>query len=244
MKKSLKNLSSIFYNLSIYYSIIGFLSILALLGLRDFGFSAVWQIGVSVAAAVVSGVFFDYLEQKKVVLTPGPFISGLIIGLVGRFGEQFFVLILISIFAMASKFFFKLYGRHVLNPAAAGLFLGMVILGSFPAWWGGSSYPLVFYIWIAGLLLKFKRWAPLAGFIIPAISTGGPAILWSGSFLFFSTVMLIEPMTSPIKKNSGFIYGIFISLGFFVFSRFTTLDPLIPSLLLGNFVGRVLDRHI
>lgn len=244
MQELIKRSVSLFYKVSIYYSIIGFLLILVLFGIKDFGFGPIfWQIMPPLLATFMAGLVFDYLETKKWQITLGPIVSGLIIGLVAQFGEKALVLALIGILAMAVKFALKLYGKNIFNPAGSGLFLGMLLFSSYPAWWGGSSYPWLFYLWIPGLLLKLKRWAPIVGFLVPIVVFNGPSLILSGSLLFFLSVMLIEPMTSPVNTKAGLIYGLIVSFGYLILSQ-TRFDPLIPALLLGNFSGRLLNRYL
>ncbi|MBI2596336.1 hypothetical protein HYW46_06405 [Candidatus Daviesbacteria bacterium] len=245
MKELFGQAQHLFYKVSIYYSIIAFLLVLVGFGVKDFGLAKIfWQVLPPLFATILFGLLFDYLETKKWQVSLGPVVSGLIIGLVGQFGERAWVLFLIGFVAMGIKFLVKLYGRNVFNPAASGLFLGLILFSSHPAWWGGERYPWIFYLWIPGLLFKLKRWAPMVGFLAPSALFGGLNILTSGSMLFFSSVMLIEPMTSPVKMKSGLIYGMVVAFGYLVFSKFILLDPLIISLLFGNILGRVLNRRL
>lgn len=247
MKKLFSQGVELFYKISIYYSIIAFLLVLVGFGLWDFGFSKVlWQVLPPLFATIISGLLFDFLETKKWQISLGPVVSGLIIGLVGQFGERVWVLILIGVLAMAVKFTLKLYGKNIFNPAGSGLLLGMVLFSSYPAWWGGSNHPWLFYLWIPGLLLKLKRWAPMIGFLIPLMLFSGFYISVSGSLLFFLSVMLIEPITSPLKIKVGLIYGVVVAFGYLILSQphlQSLTDPLVPSLLLGNLLGRILGRY-
>lgn len=228
------------------YRLLGiFLACLYLIGIFQFGFQKIlWQVIPPILATVISGAIFDYLEDKKLELPITPFVSGMIIGLVAQFGETPLKLGLIGIAAMTIKFCLVLKGRRLFNPAASGLFLGMIFLSSYPSWWGGSSLPLVFLIWIPVLLYKLKRWAPIVVFLAILTLFNGAGILTSGSLLFFSFVMLIEPITSPYKTKSGLVYGFIVALGYMIISKFFNTDPLIPSLLLGNLTNRVLSRYI
>lgn len=221
--------------ISIYQAVVSFLVFLSLLGSFFFGFEEIlWQVLPPVIATVVSGVIFDYLETKSFQFPTTPLISGLIIGLVAQFREDPLTLALIGIVAMGIKFVVRVKGRRVFNPAASGLFLGMIILGSYPSWWGGERIPLVFLIWIPILLYKLGRWAPIVGFLLPVALVDGLGSLTSGSLLFFTSVMLIEPITSPFKTKPGLLYGLIVAMGFIIFGRFTTWDALIPALLIGN----------
>ncbi|MBI2020496.1 hypothetical protein HYS94_03665 [Candidatus Daviesbacteria bacterium] len=230
--------------INIYRLITLLLLLLYFLGILIFGIEKIiWQALPAILSTTLAGALFDYLELKRFSYPITPFISGLIIGLVAQFGADAIVLVVIGFLAMAAKFFIKWDGRHIFNPAASGLFLGMILFSSYPAWWGGSGYFWIFFIWIPILLIKFKRWAPMVGFLIPVIIKDGGLILTSGSLLFFLSVMLIEPKTSPADVKIGLIYGIIVGIGYLIFSQ-TTFDPLISSLLIGNLGGRLLGKFL
>lgn len=168
-----------------------------------------------------------------------PLITGLIIGLVAQFGASPMTLVIIGVAAMVIKFLVKWDGRHIFNPAASGLLIGM-FLGSYPSWWVGGENIWIFLIWIPILLYKLKRWAPMVGFLLPTVLIGGFTILTSASALFFTSVMLIEPKTSPADIKLGLIYGVVVALGYIILGRFSQLDPLILSLLIGNLIHSIL----
>lgn len=231
--------------LSIYYLIIIFLISLYILGALSFGYSAVFsQFLPPVIAAIACDSLLRYFKVKKLVILPSAAISGLIIGLVAQFGEDPLTLLLIGIIAVLSKFFIKLEGRHIFNPAGVGLLAGSILFSSQPSWWAGGVSFLVFIIWMLILLYKMKRWAPMAAFLLPAFLIGGSNIITSSSALFFISVMLIEPKTSPSTVKLGLIYGLVVAVSYFALGRFLSFDPLIGSLLIGNLTARVLSKYI
>ena len=230
--------------MSIYHLVITFLLLLYFLGFLQFGFEKIaWQFFPPVIATTIAGVILDYIELKRWTLPKTPFITGLIIGLIGQFGESALTLSIIGVLSMSIKFFIKWQGRHIFNPAAAGILAGMLIFNSQPSWWSGGGSILPFLIWIPIFLYKFKRWAPMVGFLVPLIIFSGIRILASSSLLFFLSVMLIEPKTSPYEVKNGLIYGVIVGLGYILFSQ-TRLDPLITSLLVGNLGARLLQKVI
>lgn len=229
--------------MSIYQLIIIFLLILYFLGIVNFGMGMVLlQSFPAILSTTIFGALFDYFELKRWTNPKTPFISGLIIGLVAQFGASPLVLIGIGFAAMLVKFLVKWDGRHIFNPAASGLFLGM-IFSSYPSWWVGGEQIWIFLIWIPILLYKMKRWAPMVGFLLPLIVGHGLSILTSSSLLFFVSIMLIEPKTSPADTKNGLIYGFVVSIFYFLTSSFTKFDPVIPALLIGNLTNKILARY-
>ena len=150
----------------------------------------------------------------------------------------------INLYFKIPAYLTKNNSRHIFNPAGAGIVAGMLIFGSYPAWWVGGEYIWAYLIWIPIILYKMKRWAPMVGFLAPQILTGGFAILSSASGLFFLSVMLIEPKTSPSSLKLGLIYGALVGVGFIVLGRFSNFDPLTISLLFGNLTQRMLGKYI
>lgn len=231
--------------ITIYYLIIFFLISLCVLGAFQFGFLAVLKQVIPVlAVTILVDTIFRYFKLKNFRVSPSAIITGLIIGLVGEFGENPLILSLIAVLAIVIKVLIKLKGRHIFNPAAAGLLVGILFLNSHPSWWVGGDNLWVFLIWIPILLYKLKRWAPIAGFLVPVVITGGFNILTSSSSLFFLTVMLIEPKTSPAAPKLGLLYGVIAFICYLLISRFFSIDPFISTLLISNLTARVLGEYI
>lgn len=230
---------------SIYYLIIIFLLSLYVLGILTFGFEKVlWQGLPPALATTFTGFILDYLELKYWSKPLTPFITGLIIGLIAQFGAAPLTLVIIGILAMVIKFIVKWEGKHIFNPAGAGVVAGMLLFSSYPSWWVGAEFIWIYLIWIPIILYKMKRWAPMAGFLIPQILTSGLTFFSSASGLFFISVMLIEPKTSPSTVKLGLVYGLVVGIGFIALGRFSNFDPLTVSLLFGNLTQRVLGKYI
>lgn len=229
--------------ISIYYLIIIFLLFLYVLGTFTFGIQKVLFQGLpAVLTTVVAGTILDYWEFKRWTKPLTPLISGLIIGLVAQFGVNPFTLVFIGISSMVIKFLVKWEGHHIFNPAASGLFVGMVFLQSYPSWWVGGENIWIFLIWIPVFLYKMKRWAPMVAFLIPLAIFSGLGNLISSSLLFFASVMLIEPKTSPATTKLGLIYGFSVSAIYLLVGRFFEFDPFISSLLVGNLLYFILRK--
>lgn len=230
-------------NISIYYLVIVFLIVQSILGIFSFELSQVArQIIPAVLAAVVTDSIIKYIKLKNWKISPSAVISGLIIGLVGQFGASALTLILIGSSAMMIKAVIRLEGKHIFNPAASGLFLGMLFLNSYPSWWAGGVYIWPFLIWIPILLYKMKRWGPIIGFLIPVSLVEGISIFTSISFLFFLSIMLIEPKTSPSTVKMGLIYGLIVAASFLILGKVIPFDPLTISLLIGNLFNRISSK--
>lgn len=209
--------------------------------------------------------FFDLIltriKEKTWYWPISSWISGLILALVFWPDLPWYFLILLPLLAVLSKHFLR-FGkmRHVFNPAAFAL----VISGLFAptsSWWASSwgNIPLII-ISLIGIYILWRqsRWDEFLSFLFSyiiftiiffgfetstiAITTGSTVL--QGSFIFFATIMLIEPITSQFpSKNQKIIYGILV--GFFSvlitflitkYQSFNT-DPLLSGLLLANIAA-------
>jgi len=156
--------------------------------------------------------------------------------------------------AMLSKYVLAIRKQHLVNPAAAGALLSALIMGDGAVWWIGSApfFPLVA---VLGFLVvrKIHRGALFSSFTAVAISTlvavGASVVGWSAEnlrdlvyealvswpTLFFASVMLVEPLTTPPGKKLQVIYGVLVG---FLFAFPYRLGPLYATpelaLVLGN----------
>ena len=173
------------------------------------------------------------------------------------------VLTLLPVFANASKYVLVIKKRHVFNPAALAVVLSAVIFRTGASWWIGSKYLVVFVI-VMGLYTAYriKRFHLILSFLaIFALLTvafsalkgfsGGQSleqlvnILIYSPILFFSFVMLVEPLTSPAQRRIRIYYGVFIGAVLVLLQNFTTgiFYTLELSLLAGNVFGRAFNLN-
>lgn len=177
-------------------------------------------------------------------------VSGLIIGLLVDPSSRWYEVVATSILAISIKDFLRVNGRHIFNPAAAGLFLATVLFQRPVSWWGVSSSPLLILLTPALVsIVNMRRWRIIVSFLliyallislttsltIEILTTN----LLDPTVLFFALVMAPEPMTTPHKAGRQIIFGSLIALMAILFSllEFTFLgNPLISALLLGNIL--------
>ncbi len=212
-------------------------------------------------------LLWTFIRDKVWYFPLSSFISGFVIAIVSIPNPPLYVLILLPLLAVFSKqllHFGKM--RHVFNPAS----FAMVVMSFFlPAvsWWG-TSWDIIGLVVISifGLFILWRqeRWHVTIPFLFSyticlslfLLLTGITsdqlpnilnAELVNGTVLFFSTVMLIEPLTStfPTHKQRT-VYGIlvgFFSVAVMYILKLTGLphqDPLVVGLLLGNLTAGLL----
>lgn len=194
-------------------------------------------------------------------------ISGFVLSNVALFNPSLTMVVVLPLLAVSSKQLLHFgKNRHVLNPAGFSMTILNLVTPAV-SWWSVSwgLLPLV-VVSIAGLFILWRqsRWhvsltflgafslcfalfSVMGGSDFAGVLKSLPAFLVSGQILFFSTVMLIEPVTSgfPTWRNRV-TYGALI--GFFAAAvsaclRFIPqiqLDPLLVGLLLGNLSASLL----
>jgi len=143
-------------------------------------------------------------------------------------------LILVSAWAMASKYIIALSNRHLFNPAAFGAALMGVGLHRTVSWWVGDNVVLLPVIVLGGALILarlryFEMLSAYAAVVLGIsilhgnLSVAGVAHAISmmgihSMFCFFGMVMLTEPRTAPLGRWRQIVYGAFVGL---LFSPFT-----------------------
>ena len=136
-------------------------------------------------------------------------------------------IIFASVWAMASKYIFAYGNKHLFNPAAFGIAIGALALGSAATWWVSSTQLLLPLVVLGGLLIvrKIHRFdlviaCTLALIAAVAFTTSGNLAttlnitLFRSSFAFLALVMLTEPLTMPPSRTLRIIYGVMVGILF------------------------------
>jgi Na+-transporting NADH:ubiquinone oxidoreductase subunit NqrB len=145
-----------------------------------------------------------------------------------RDGAEIGYAIFASLWAIASKYILTVGRRNIFNPAAFGVALAAMALGSSVSWWIGGSLYFLPLVLAGGLLIMAKMDVTemLAGFAAAALLTvaltapsGDPLkavsdIALHSMFFFFGFVLLTEPRTAPLGRLNRFVYGALIGIVF------------------------------
>lgn len=134
--------------------------------------------------------------------------------------------VFVAAWAMASKYMLAAARRHWFNPAAFGMALAALALGTSVSWWvGGSPWLLVALLPGALLiLLKMRCYDLVLGFaaavlVTVTLAAGGSAnaleqVGLHSMFLFFAFVMLTEPRTAPSGRPLRLAYAVLTGILF------------------------------
>lgn len=186
---------------------------------------------VLVAASMLSNFALGYIFKVPVNVESMYITAFILFLIIPPTGDMMghVILALTAILAMASKFVLNIKGKHIFNPAAIAVLLvglsGLVL----PTWWVGSGVMLPLIL-ITGLLMvrKVRRFDLFLTFVVVAvIAIVATNINYGGTFLsslkgafvswplmFFATIMLTEPLTTPAAKKWRIAYGVIVGLLF------------------------------
>jgi ferredoxin-NADP reductase/Na+-translocating ferredoxin:NAD+ oxidoreductase RnfD subunit len=169
------------------------------------------------------------------------------------------LIMLVAATAMISKYLFTVNKKHIFNPAALAIFIFSVAGSGIGIWWVATPIMLPFVI-ILGVLIvrKLRRWDLFLSFVVTAtivflirsflsgVDLLSSASLFATSFpvIFFGTVMLTEPQTTPPNKTDRLIYGGIVGILFSVAFQFGTLSATPEfALLIGNIYSFFVSRY-
>lgn len=214
------------YRLVLYYLI---LLVVAGVGLSLFGSMSFGPINLILSCLFL--LFIGLVTNKifaKVFEIPANvesvYISVLILTLIitpAKSVHDFAFLFWAAVLTMASKFIVAVGRKHLFNPVAfAVLLTSYTAIGS-ATWWVGSLPMLPFVLFGVFVIIKVRRFDMIFYFyLVYLISLFGIDILTGlnpvislqksitdSPLLFFSFIMLTEPITTPPTKTLQSIYG-------------------------------------
>ena len=162
--------------------------------------------------------------------------------------KDFLLLALIPVIAVCLKFYGVYKGRPLLNPAVAAAFIVPLFEPSILiSWWGVN--PLGYYsflpllIWLFWGFLSWRKTWLAASFLLAFAGMG--ALLNGEKFLpiltdptvyFLALVMLVEPKTSPVKRNQQIAAGVFVGVLMVNLLNVGALQPYLVPLLAMNIL--------
>lgn len=167
---------------------------------------------------------------------------------------------LAAFIAVASKFVFRVRGKHVLNPTNGALVL-LLLVGA-PAWvspgqWGNVAF-FAFLMACLGMVTvtRSSRLDVVAAFLVSWCALVVGRSLWlgepmtipahrlqSGALLLFSFFMISDPKTTPDARVARIVFAVVVAVGAWVvqFRLFRT-NGLLWSLFVCSLFVPALDR--
>lgn len=195
-------------------------------------FDILLDVCISLFFCLVSNYIFAKFF-KAVTNSESVFITALILVFLipVKFPVNSVILAITCIFAMGSKYFVTIEKRHIFNPAAAAI-AGVALLSAehSATWWVGTP-AMIPCVLVGGLLLirKLQHEDLIFTFLLTYfIVAGGATFLRYGSLssvlsllqvslfhsalLFFTFVMLTEPLTSPTRKKQQNYFAMLVAI--------------------------------
>lgn len=200
---------------------------------------------------VANWIFAKVYEAPRNV--ESVWISGLILGLIVTPPKTLHEVIFVGWIAtltMASKYIFAIGKKHIFNPVALAAVLTAIFIKGSASWWVGTPAMLPI-VAIGGFLVirKIRRWDMAFSFLGFAFFTTLIGGLLAGTNLitlfqrsvldlptiFFVSIMLTEPLTTPPTRGLRIAYGGLVG---FLFSPYFHLGSFYTTpeiaLVLGN----------
>src|SRR5581483_9464585 len=152
--------------------------------------------------------------------------------------------VIIGTAAMASKYLLVYRRKHIFNPAAIALFITGLFGAGLSIWWVATPvlFPviLVFGVFILRKVQRFQMFFAFLVFSVASIlvsshlhgfSPSLKQIFFSWPIIFFGTVMLTEPLTTPASNKLRIAYGAIVGILFGL--QFSFASPEL-ALIVGN----------
>lgn len=222
-----------------------------------------------ILAAVVSAGLVDLfiLKQRKNVweFPSGAILTALIVAMVLRAQEPWYVTTITSVAAVVSKYLIRSRTANVFNPAAIAMVASYYVFHAGQSWWGAmpESHPVFQLIMVASGVFIADRvnkmplvLAFLGLYYLLFTATafiGDPQRLAEvyrspdlEMALYFALIILSDPPTSPVKYGDQIICGAIVAVvSFAVFEWAGVVYYLLAGVLVGNVweAWRRANRH-
>jgi ferredoxin-NADP reductase len=216
---------------------------------------------ITILSAVFNALFARFLKAQtnfESVYISALILALLITPLMSFTDMTFFsVAFWATLLMVGSKFILTIQKKHVFNPVALSVVITALVFNLPASWWVGTAVMLPF-VCIVGFLIVRKTlrtdlvvsFFAVAFIAIIASHFTGTASIWSTTqkllfdtpIIFFATIMLTEPLTTPPTRALriwygalvGFLYAPFIHIG----SLYSTPEI---ALVIGNIYSYVVS---
>lgn len=213
------------------------------------------NMGAAILAAGAVDLVILRLRNACWEYPSGAVLTAMIVTMVVRPQEHWYVPAVISVVAVLSKYVLRTRQANVFNPAAFALVLMSFVLPMGQSWWG--ALPDVSPLWLRATLLAGGFYIASRVNKIPLVLSflgtyfclftaaaflGDPRIVAEifrspdvDAVLYFALIILTDPPTSPARYRGQWKFGIITAvIGFAVFQQFGVAYFLLAGVLAGN----------
>jgi Na+-translocating ferredoxin:NAD+ oxidoreductase RnfD subunit len=213
------------------------------------------SMGAAVVAAGVVDLFILRLRNGHWEYPSGAVLTAMIVAMVVRPQEPWYVTTITAVVAVLSKYLFRTRQANVFNPAAFALVVMSFLLPMGQSWWG--ALPDISPLWLRATLLaggfyiasRVNKLPLVLSFLgtyfclfTAAAYLGDPRLVAEifrspdvDAVLYFALIILTDPPTSPSRYRGQWKFGIITAvIGFAVFQQFGVAYFLLAGVLAGN----------
>ncbi|KND50333.1 MAG: NAD-dependent oxidoreductase [Parcubacteria bacterium C7867-003] len=234
--------------------VIGFMGLLPFGGLSLIYSLLVLGLVCSITNNIFAGIFKVQTNSESYL------ISALILFFVAFPIESMLdlkMLVLAGVVAMASKYILVWRKKHIFNPVAVSLVILALFGNGIGLWWVGSEAMLLPTAVLGFLVLrKLRRFSLFFTFVVVSVLSIVATALMNGNFnldvlkqlvvswpiIFFGSIMLTEPLTTPPTRKMQMWYGAIVGVFFgaqFHFGNIYSTPEL--ALILGNIFSYIVS---
>ncbi|MDO8689557.1 MAG: RnfABCDGE type electron transport complex subunit D [Dehalococcoidia bacterium] len=183
------------------------------------------------AAAALADIAIVRLRRQAWIFPSGAILTGVIIALVLRPDESWYVPIAASLLAIGSKHLFRTRWANIFNPAALALVVSSLLFASAQSWWGalpdlgpiGVVILLATGVFVADRINKLPLVLAFLGAYF-LLFTATSFVMEPGrvaevfrtpdlqAVLFFAFIMVDDPPTSPVRYGGQIFFGIIVAV--------------------------------
>ena len=212
-------------------------------------------LGIAMLAGGVVDLLILRLRKKVWEFPSGAVLTAMIVAMVLRAQEPWYVTTITTLIAIFSKYLFRSRAANVFNPAALAIIISFYLFHTGQSWWGAltDDVPLVKAVLLAAGIFIADRVnkMPLvltflgAYFLLFTITAFGSNPLAVAEIfrtpdieaaLYFAFIILTDPPTSPAKYPDQIVFGVIVAV---VSYAFFELAGVVYYLLGGVLVGNV-----
>src|SRR4051794_14870862 len=197
-------------------------------GWLDFGARPL-NSALAIAAAIVTQIVSSYVWKLPSIDLRSPLITGLSLSLLLR-ADAIWLHPLAAVIGIASKFIFRIDGKHIWNPAGIAIVVLLFMTPSHvwisPGSWGSATWLAALLAFLAILVLNASRRSDMALFFLGshfalllarAYWLGDPLAIplhqiQSGAILIFAFFMISDPRTSPDSRLGRLILALAVAV--------------------------------
>jgi len=217
--------------------------------------TVVTGMGSAILAAGLLDLFILRVRKDVWEFPSGAILTAMIVTMVLRAQEHWYVPAVTSAVAVLSKYLFRTRTANVFNPAALAIVTMFYVFHMGQSWWG--ALPEVTPIWVQGALLltglfitdRVNKMPLVLSFLATYfVLFTGTAYLGDPQWvteifrspdiqaaLYFAFIILTDPPTSPAKYPDQLVCGAIVAVvSYAVFEKFGVVYFLLAGVLVGN----------